>query len=162
MGKEIERKFLVKDDTWRVGAKGTLYRQGYLSTAPERTVRIRTAGDQGVLTVKGRSEGATRAEFEYSIPDAEAREMLDTLCLKPLIEKTRHCIEWAGLVWDVDEFHGDNAGLILAEVELTWDLQKVDLPPWAGQEVTGDRRYYNANLIENPFFAWDEASPERA
>lgn len=154
MGTEIERKFLVVGEDWRAEADGILYRQGYLSVEPERTVRVRLAGDKGYLTIKGLSHGATRAEFEFPIPAAEAGEMLDTLCLRPLIEKTRYRISHADLIWEVDEFHGDNAGLIMAEVELDDEKQDVPLPGWAGREVTGDKRYYNAQLVENPYTSW--------
>lgn len=154
MGKEIERKFLVGSDAWRGLGEGTFYRQGYLSVEPERTVRVRVAGDKGYLTIKGLSQGAARAEFEYAIPREEAVEMLDTLCLRPQIEKTRYRIPHAGLVWEVDEFFGDNEGLLLAEVELAEEGQAVDLPDWIGEEVTGDPRYYNASLVERPFSTW--------
>jgi len=154
MPQEIERKFLVKSEDWRMPGTGTPYRQGYLSTAPERSVRIRLIRDKGFLTVKGVSVGTTRAEYEYEIPAGEAIEMLDNLCERPLIEKTRYRIEHQGLVWEVDEFDGDNAGLIIAEVELDREDQAIALPGWVGKEVTGDPRYYNANLIAHPFASW--------
>ena len=154
MGTEIERKFLVVGETWQGQGEGTVYRQGYLSVDPERTVRVRLAGETGFLTVKGITEGASRAEFEFVIPRDEAAEMLDTLCLRPLIEKTRFRIPHGGVVWELDEFFGENEGLIIAEVELSHEDQAFDLPEWAGEEVTGDRRYYNANLVENPFKSW--------
>jgi adenylate cyclase len=154
MSREIERKFLVRSDAWRQGASGKAYRQGYLSVDPDRTVRVRVAGDAAFLTVKGRAEGAARAEYEYAIPRAEAEEMLDRLCLRPLIEKTRYRIPHEGLVWEVDEFSGDNAGLVVAEVELVAEDQAVALPPWVGREVTGDPRYANASLVTLPFSAW--------
>lgn len=153
MGKEIERKFLVKGDGWR-GAEGTMYRQGYLSTVKERTVRVRVAGDAGYLTVKGLSEGATRTEFEYEIPLRDAEAMLDHLCERPLIEKRRHKIDYAGVTWEVDVFFGANEGLVLAEVELESEEQTVDCPPWVGQEVTDDPRYFNANLVQHPYREW--------
>ena len=154
MGVEIERKFLVEGDEWRAGSTGTAYRQGYLSTVKERTVRIRTMGDRAVLTVKGITVGATRAEFEYDIPFGDAEQMLDELCERPLIEKTRHLIEYRDLTWEVDEFEGANAGLLVAEVELDEDGQAVELPSWVGDEVTDDPRYYNANLIAHPYREW--------
>ena len=154
MGVEIERKFLVEGDEWRAGSTGTEYRQGYLSTVKERTVRIRTMGGRAVLTVKGITVGATRAEFEYDIPFGDAEQMLDGLCERPLIEKTRHLIEYRGLTWEVDEFDGANAGLLIAEVELDEDGQTVELPSWVGDEVTDDPRYYNANLIAHPYREW--------
>ena len=154
MPQEIERKFLVKSKDWRVPGTGTPYRQGYLSTVPERTVRVRLIRDKGYLTIKGISVGATRAEYEYEIPAGEASEMLDKLCERPLIEKTRYRVEYQGLTWEIDEFDGDNAGLIIAEVELDEEDQAVMLPDWVGKEVTDDRRYYNANLIANPYKRW--------
>ena len=154
MGKEIERKFLVKDNTWRGQDSGKRYRQGYLSTVKERTVRVRIAGDKGFLTVKGITVGASRSEYEYEIPMTDANEMLDRLCERPLIEKTRYRISHTGLVWEVDEFEGENRGLITAEVELKDELQSVTLPGWIGKEVTGDPRYFNANLVAKPFTTW--------
>ena len=156
MPQEIERKFLVRDDSWRVPGSGTLYRQGYLSTVPERSVRVRLIRDRGYLTVKGASSGAARAEYEYEIPGEEAREMLDNLCERPLIEKTRYRVESPGLTWEIDEFQGCNAGLVIAEVELEEADQAVSLPDWVGKEVTGDRRYYNASLIAEPYSVWSK------
>ena len=154
MPQEIERKFLVRNEDWCVPGTGIRYRQGYLCTVPERTVRVRLVRDQGFLTVKGISVGATRDEYEYEIPAAEAAEMLDRLCQRPLIEKTRYRVEYHGLVWEIDRFAGDNAGLIIAEVELDEEGQAIELPDWVGKEVTDDPRYYNANLIANPFADW--------
>lgn len=154
MAKEIERKFLVVGEAWRKLAKGTVYRQGYLSTVKERTVRVRTIDAKGFLTIKGLTVGATRSEYEYDIPVADANEMLDSLCEKPIIEKTRYKIKLGNLVWEVDEFAGVNAGLIVAEVELTDESQRIDKPDWVGAEVTGDPRYFNANLIANPYSTW--------
>jgi adenylate cyclase len=154
MGKEIERKFLLENDSWRGQDSGKRYRQGYLSTVKERTVRVRTTGDKAFLTVKGITVGASRSEYEYEIPVADANEMLDRLCERPLIEKTRHRISHAGLVWEIDEFEGENRGLITAEVELKDEHQSVTLPAWIGQEVTGDPRYFNANLVAKPFITW--------
>jgi CYTH domain-containing protein len=154
---EIERKFLVVDDTWRQGATGTPFRQGYLCTDPERTVRVRLAGDRGTLTIKGKTEGISRAEFEYPIPSAEAAELLDRLSLRPLIEKTRYRVEHAGRVWEIDEFFGDNEGLILAEVELESADAQLELPSWTGREVSDDPRYYKANLVQHSFSKWGKA-----
>ena len=154
MAKEIERKFLVKGDSWRGLGSGKRYRQGYLSTVKERTVRVRTAGEQGFITVKGISVGATRSEYEYEIPTADANEMLDRLCERPLVEKTRYRIPFGGLTWEVDEFAGDNRGLVTAEVELQNETQAVSLPDWIGQEVTSDPRYFNSNLVAHPFSKW--------
>ncbi len=154
MGKEIERKFLVRDDSWRPGAGGTLYRQGYLSTSMKRVVRVRIFDKSGFLTVKGVTRGICRAEYEYEIPFKDACEMLDHLCRRPLIEKNRYRIEYGGLTWEVDEFLGENAGLVLAEVELALEDQEINLPPWIGKEVSEDPRYFNANLVENPYRRW--------
>jgi CYTH domain-containing protein len=153
MGIEIERKFLVRDRVFLDDVAGVTYRQGYLSTDPERTVRIRRAGDHGYVTIKGRSHGATRAEFEYEIPVADADAML-ALCVPPVIEKIRHRVEHAGRTWEVDVFGGANERLVVAEVELPSEDAVVDLPDWIGDEVTDDPRYYNANLIKHPFREW--------
>lgn len=154
MPKEIERKFLVKGDAWRELASGEVYRQGYLSSTKERTVRVRTAGKNGYLTIKGINVGATRREYEYPIPLKDADEMLDKLCQRPLIEKNRYRISYRGLTWEVDEFSGENKGLIIAEVELSDENQDIELPEWIGREVTGDAKYYNANLVQYPYSQW--------
>jgi len=154
MGIEIERKFLVNEGAWRE-ATGVRYRQGYLSTVKERTVRVRTVGDNGYLTVKGISVGTARLEFEYEIPLADADQLLDELCEKPLIEKNRYKLEHAGFTWEVDEFFGENQGLIVAEVELASEDEAFELPPWVTEEVTEDPRYYNANLIAHPYSYWE-------
>lgn len=154
MGLEIERKFLVIGADWKVLAAGTVYRQGYLSVDPERTVRVRRAGEAAFLTVKGPTSGASRAEYEYRIDCAEADAMLDGLCLRPLVEKIRYRIPHAGLTWELDEFLGDNRGLVLAEIELEREDQEFELPGWAGQEVTGDPRYFNSYLVNRPFTTW--------
>jgi adenylate cyclase len=154
MTSEIERKFLVVGDAWRHLTHGQRYRQGYLSTEAERTVRVRAVGNQGFLTIKGRTRGATRAEYEYPIPFDEAEALLNNLCLRPLIEKVRYAIPYQGMVWEVDEFLGDNAGLVVAEVELESETQEFVKPDWVGTEVTDDPRYYNANLVHRPFTRW--------
>ena len=154
MGKEIERKFLVRGNAWRTLAKGAAYRQGYLNSAKERTVRIRAIGDRAVLTIKGLIVGATRPEYEYEIPLADCNEMLDTLAEKPIIEKTRYKVPFAGLTWEIDEFCGENAGLIVAEVELVSEGQAFKKPEWVGEEVTSDPRYFNSNLIKHPYARW--------
>jgi adenylate cyclase len=155
MPREIERKFLVASDAWRtLAAHGEHYRQGYLSTDPARAVRVRVAGTAAYLTVKGPSSGAARAEYEYSIPLAHAEEMLDRLCLRPLIAKTRYRVDHGGSTWEVDVFEGDNAGLVVAEVEIEDEAQPIDLPPWVGREVTGDGRYANASLVARPYSTW--------
>lgn len=154
MATEIERKFLVKGDEWRSLATGTLYRQGYIRTASKTTVRVRVVGDKGYLTIKGKTQGTSRAEFEYPIPVEDAREMLDTLCDRPLIEKKRYKINRGDVTWEIDEFAGDNQGLIVAEVELTDENQSIELPDWIGEEVSHDPRYFNANLAQHPFSQW--------
>ncbi len=157
---EIERKFLVHRHLWRADpATGTRYRQGYLAGDPACTVRVRLAGDRGFLTVKGAPRGIERLEFEYPIPGADAEAMLAALCRGPLIEKTRYRVPFRGRVWEVDVFEGDNAPLILAEVELPSADAEVALPPWAGREVSGDARYYNANLARRPFRDWGGSEP---
>ena len=153
MGVEIERKFLVKNDRWRGLAPGLLYRQGYIPS--EQTVRIRIAGDQGFITIKGKTKGIARSEFEYAIPVEDAAQMLDTLCQPPLIEKYRHKIALNDLIWEVDEFLGDNQGLVIAEVELENSGQAIALPDWIGEEVSHDPRYYNANLVNHPYSHWN-------
>jgi CYTH domain-containing protein len=154
MGEEIERKFLVATEGWRETAKGTRYRQGFLSTEPERTVRVRVAGPRGSITVKGKNVGARRAEFEYEIPVADAERMLDTLCKRPLIEKVRYTVAVAPHTWEIDVFEGENAGLVVAEIELRSEHEAFDKPEWVGDEVTGDPRYFNSNLVSNPYQTW--------
>lgn len=154
MALEIERKFLLKNDDWRKLASGKLYRQGYIKNDISSAVRVRIAGESAFLTIKSEVTGATRLEFEYDIPMKDAEEMLQTLCKKPLIEKNRYVIQIDELTWEVDEFFGENAGLIVAEVELESEDQQITLPTWIGEEVTGDPKYYNANLIKNPYKSW--------
>ncbi len=154
MGIEIERKFLLVGEAWKKLAPGIRYRQGYLSTTKESTVRVRTIEDTGYLTVKGESKGATRSEFEYEIPVEDANAMLDQLCAKPLIEKNRYKIEYEGFTWEVDEFFGENQGLVVAEVELESEDQVYAKPEWVGTEVTEDQRYFNSNLAKHPYCRW--------
>ena len=154
MGEEIERKFLVSGEAWRETAEGTRYRQGFLSTELERTVRVRVAGTRGSITVKGKSVGARRAEFEYEIPVADAERMLDTLCKRPLIEKVRYVLAVGAHTWEIDVFEGDNAGLVVAEIELRREDEAFERPEWVGNEVTDDPRYFNSNLVANPYRAW--------
>ena len=153
MGNEIERKYLVDVAAWTPRDAGTLYRQGYLSSQRERVVRVRIAGTKGALTIKGPTAGVTRAEFEYPIPLADATELL-ALCETPLVEKTRHVEMHGGMTWEIDVFHGANAGLVMAEVELESETQGVEVPPWAIREVSDDPRYYNSNLIAHPYSTW--------
>ena len=154
MAKEIERKFLVKNLDWKSQANGTLYRQGYLNSEKERTVRVRTIDDKAFITVKGITTGVTRMEFEYEIPFADATQMLDKLVEKPIIEKYRYKLAQDGLVWEIDEFLGDNAGLVVAEVELADAQQALVRPDWLGEEVSADPRYFNNNLVANPYKNW--------
>ena len=156
MAREIERKFLVAGDGWRPGAVGVAYRQGYLSAGADAgcTVRARVAGERAFLTVKGRAVGASRDEYEYPIPVADAEEMLERLCAGGRIEKLRYRVPFAGRVWEVDEFGGENAPLVVAEVELEDVGAEVSLPPWVGREVTDDPRYTNAALARRPYSRW--------
>lgn len=154
MGEEIERKFLVASDSWRERAEGEPYRQGFLSTEPERTVRVRVAGSRASITIKGKSVGARRTEFEYEIPVADAQRMLETLCKRPLIEKVRYKVVVDDHTWEIDVFEGDNAGLVVAEIELGREDEPFERPDWVGEEVTDDPRYFNANLVARPFGTW--------
>jgi len=154
MGLEIERKFLVISDEYRLSGRGVRYRQGYLSTIKERVVRIRTVGEHGFLTIKGINVGATRPEFEYEIPLLDAEQLLENICEKPILDKIRYQVRHHGFIWEVDEFLGDNAGLITAEIELAEENQVIIKPDWVGQEVTGDPRYFNSNLIKMPYQSW--------
>jgi adenylate cyclase len=154
MGVEIERKFLPASDGWRALGEPVLLRQGYLSSDPECTVRVRVENGQGVMTIKGRSVGAARGDWEYPIPLADANELLDRLCEQPLIEKYRRRIPFGQHVWEVDEFLGANAGLVVAEIELGAEDEAFAKPDWIGQEVTDDRRYFNSSLVKLPFSRW--------
>lgn len=160
MATEIERKFLVRDGAWRNGSRAQRIRQGYVLAQPDRSVRVRIAGEQAFLTIKYGTNAQVRLEFEYAIPPADAMELLDRVCERPLVEKTRHTLEFAGREWTVDEFAGENEGLVLAEIELDREGQWFEIPPWAGDEVTGIPRYFNASLIARPFRSWSPA--ERA
>ncbi len=153
MASEIERKYLVDPARWTPRGPGTRYTQGYLSSAKERTVRVRREGERAVLTVKGPTRGVTRLELEYPIPLEDAVAMFE-LCEKPLIEKVRHEEVHGGHTWEIDVFEGDNAGLVVAEVELADEATAVEPPPWVIREVSHDPRYYNANLIANPYKNW--------
>lgn len=154
---EIERKFLVASDAWRHDASSpTQLKQGYLSTDPKRSVRIRIEGDVGRLTIKGEKTGAKGLEFEYPIPLAHAKELLERLALPHVIEKRRFRVEYEGFTWEVDEFLGANAGLIVAEVELQDQADDPKRPPWVGTDVTHDSRYSNARLSEVPFNEWPD------
>jgi adenylate cyclase len=149
---EIERKFLV-DKAWKPTSAGTAFRQGYLNSDKERVVRVRVAGPVAKLTIKGKTTGVTRAEFEYDIPVADAEAML-AICEQPIIEKRRHLEEFGGHTFEVDVFAGANAGLIVAELELASEHEAFDKPAWLGAEVSDDPRYYNNNLMLRPFTTW--------
>lgn len=156
MSKEIERKYLVTGDTWRQLAQPVHYRQGYLNSQKERTVRIRTVGEKAFMTVKGLTKGVTRLEFEYEIPFDDCVTMLENLAEQPIIEKARYKIPMGELVWEIDEFFGVNEGLIVAEVELKSEDQAFDKPEWVGEEVSSDPRYFNSNLVRNPYTTWNK------
>jgi adenylate cyclase len=156
---EIERKFLVEGDAWRTGVRRReLFRQGYLAGSELCSIRVRVGGDTAWLGLKGRVQGATRAEYEYEIPLREANELLDTLCCGGRIEKWRHWVPHAGHEWEVDEFLGDNAGLVVAELELDDESEPFVRPSWLGAEVTHDVRYYNSNLASHPWRGWPGAA----
>lgn len=154
MAIEIERKFLVVHTQWKDRASGLVYSQGYLPTRDDSSVRVRIAGDKAYLTIKGKAKGLARAEFEYEIPVSDAETLLSDFCEKPLIEKTRYKVEIDNHTWDVDEFHGENKGLFLAEVELSHENETFSKPDWLGEEVSHDIKYLNANLIKNPYKFW--------
>lgn len=154
MANEIEHKYTVNTALWRPAGTGILYRQGYLSSAKERVVRVRVAAERAFLTIKGITVGVSRLEFEYPIPLADATAMLDQLCERPLIEKTRHREIFAARTWEIDVFHGDNDGLVIAEVEVASAADRITLPPWVEAEVSDDPRYFNANLVTNPYKNW--------
>lgn len=155
MAWEIERKFLVNGSSWKT-PDGIRIRQGYLHTDPGRAVRVRTVGGKAFLTIKGSPVGLARPEFEYEIPVHDAEVILDQLCLRPLIEKTRHRVAFQGHTWEVDEFAGANSGLVLAEIELADEDEAFSRPEWLGEEVTHDPRYYNAALVAHSYGSWPE------
>lgn len=154
MAREIERKFLVTGTEWKRLAGAARCRQGYLLSAKERSVRVRTIDNRGYLTVKRITIGAARWEYEYEIPAADAEAMLADLCEKPLIEKNRYRIAMGSHIWEIDEFLGENSGLVVAEVELKSEGETFDKPAWIGKEVTGDPRYFNTSLTRKPFTKW--------
>jgi len=155
MALEIERKFLLTNDAWKERVSRTVrIRQGYLNQARECSVRVRSADGRGWLNVKSVTIGPQRREYEYEIPFADAEEMLDSLCQRPLIEKVRHFVPQGHHVWEIDVFEGDNEGLVVAEIELNHAEEIFDRPPWIGREVTDDPRYYNTCLVRNPFKNW--------
>jgi adenylate cyclase len=154
MPKEIEKKFLVDIEKWNRQGKKEHLIQGYLSTQKERVVRIRLAGNQAFITIKGEKQGISRDEYEYSIPLEDAQRILYDLCERPLIEKYRYQIEYHGQIWIVDEFLGVNQGLIVAEIELETETQEIYFPDWVGTEVTDDHKYSNAYLVRHPYSDW--------
>lgn len=156
MGLEIERKFLIDHEKWQQVKKptGQLYRQGYLSTDPQKTIRVRLTETTGFLTIKGISVGATRLEYEYEIPSSEATALLDNFSISEL-SKIRYKISFQNKIWEVDEFLGDNAGLIIAELELSHEQEPFETPDWVGQDVTGEEKYYNSKLTITPYKNWD-------
>jgi adenylate cyclase len=154
MGIEIERKFLLTGDSWRAAAQGRSFRQGYLARQYGRTVRIRTCNNTGFLTIKGPSIGFARQEFEYQIPIEDANILLEAFCEQPILEKMRYYLKYDGFTWEIDEFLGENQGLIIAEIELDSEDQPFSKPDWLGLEVTGDSRYYNSSLVRHPFKNW--------
>ena len=157
MALEIEHKFLIISDEWRkLVNRSEVFRQGYLSNNPAASVRVRLANDQASLNIKGMTIGTQRPEYEYNIPWQDAVEMLNQLCTPPLIEKTRHFLEFAGKTWEIDEFAGENSGLIVAEIELSRVDEPFARPDWLGEDVSHDPRYYNSQLARHPYRCWSE------
>jgi adenylate cyclase len=150
---EIERKFLVKTDLWQPSGNGTKIIQGYLSVDAERVVRVRIAGESSYITIKGKPKGIVRTELEYEIPKNEA-EVLMKMCLDFPVEKTRYIERIGNANWEIDIFEGENKGLVLAEIELIDENQKIDLPEWIGEEVSLDKRHFNSWLSANPYTKW--------
>lgn len=161
MAIEIEKKFLVKDQRFKEGARSMLFQQGYLCPGTGITVRVRIGGERAFLTIKGGHKGISRSEFEYEIPVTDAKEMIKTMCAGRIIEKTRYFLEYEGNTWEIDEFYGNNEGLVMAEIELHSEDQEFIRPPWLGREVSHDRRYYNAHLVTHPYQNWgaEEEAP---
>lgn len=157
MALEVEHKFLLSSDDWRQQVeRSVFYRQGYLSGSPLSSVRVRVSDDHAWLNIKSATIGSHRQEFEYEIPLSDANSILDDLCHKPLIEKVRHFVTHGQHLWEIDEFMGDNAGLIVAEIELSQIGESFDKPAWIGEEVTADLRYYNNNLVKHPYKDWNK------
>lgn len=156
MANEIERKFLLASDAWKGAVQRSVrYRQGYLCPVDTSSVRVRVSDEAAYLNIKSATLGVERLEYEYSIPLADAHEMLDQLCRKPLVEKTRHFVEHAGHLWEIDVFEGDNEGLVVAEIELRSAEEPFEHPAWLGQEVSDEPRYYNVCLVDRPYRAWE-------
>lgn len=154
MAIEIERKFLVNSNEYKQLALPVYYRQGYLCESPNSVIRIRIAKNKAFLTIKGKTKGLSRSEFEYEIPISEAHQLLSEMALNKVIEKNRYKIEYAGNTWEIDEFLGENKGLIVAEIELESEDATFEKPSWVGEEVSSDKRYFNSNLSKNPYKNW--------
>ncbi len=155
MAIEIEHKFLLANDAWREQVShSVIYKQGYLSSQPTSSIRVRISDNQAWLNIKSATIGTQRHEYEYEIPLTDAQEILDNLCLKPVIEKTRHFVTHGNHQWEIDEFDGENAGLIVAEIELEAADETFEKPDWIGEDVTQDMRYYNNNLAKYPYNQW--------
>jgi len=158
MGKEIERKFLINLSELGNLEDGIPIKQAYISTTDNTVVRIRLTGNSAFITLKGENRGATRSEYEYAIPADDAKEIISELCSGPLIEKTRYKVFHSGHTWEIDIFHGNNDGLIVAEVELEDENENIEIPNWVTAEVTDDAKYYNLNLLKNPYCKWAKLS----
>lgn len=157
MAKEIERKFLIKQAELGPLEGGAAIKQGYISTKDNTAVRIRVSGNKAYLTLKGENKGVTRTEFEYEIPVVDAEQIITELCTGPVVEKTRYLVVHFDHTWEVDVFHGDNDGLVVAEIELGCEDEHFELPNWVSTEVSGDARYYNSSLLGHPFKNWSKA-----
>lgn len=163
MATEIEHKYIVVNDSYLQGySKKVYYKQGYLTTTPSCTVRVRIADTQAYLTIKGENKGASRPEYEYAIPIEQAQSMLNTMCTTPIVEKTRYIYEHQGHTWEIDRFAGDNEGLVMAEIELNDEKESYELPPFVGKNVTGIARYYNSCLSQHPYSQWSEEEKQHS
>ncbi len=156
MGVEIERKYLVLTDIFIKNLEGELYEQGYLNSDKKRVVRVRLSAEGAFITIKGLPKGLIRPEYEYEIPEDDARFLLDNICEQPIIVKTRYKLQFDKHIWEVDKFHGENDGLVVAEIELERIDETFQKPEWVGEEVSNDWRYFNSNLLINPFRKWDQ------
>lgn len=155
MAKEIEKKYLLLNDNYKAHSTVTYIQQGYITTKKEGVVRVRVRDNEAYITIKGQNQGAVRLEYEYQIPVSEAKEIIENLCQKPVIEKKRYSFQAAdGHIWEIDEFFGENDGLVVAEIELSREDEEFEKPEWVGEEVTSDMRYYNSNLMQNPYINW--------
>jgi adenylate cyclase len=154
MAKEIERKFLINQDALGALDNGTSIKQGYISTKDKTVVRVRVSGNQAYLTLKGEITGVTRSEFEYEIPVTDAEQIITELCNGPVVEKTRYLVTHCDHTWEVDIFHGENDGLVIAEIELGSEREIFEIPDWVISEVSGETKYYNSSLLANPFKSW--------